>query len=281
MLDKFTLVTLKRHPRSITASKILALKNMMILALQLPDKEIIDMFLAPAASAPKKGFFRRSISSSGSQESDAKEEEPHELARSNSVASTEDRSSTSSSNYSQHVQAILSKHALSSYSLEAVTQLLDALVQSSSTTLSMASSLVGGSNLSSPEYVEGRKTEISERHFRHEERQELAKLLLRKFDLPHAFHCPHRNCGAQCEFRVEQCPHEHCFVYFSHKWWEEHDGACPEKPLPCERVCGETVLRKNMGRHLQDDCVLRPVTCPYQCVGCKVEGKNLLRRVVV
>jgi hypothetical protein len=215
------------------------------------------------------------------------DKEPIVMNNSSSSEEKEKTSSSSSSSaslslaqaaVSHNIPGIVSKYSLSSssssssssggYSFLLVDQLLESFVQSSSTALSMASSLIGGSSVTSNEYYETRKNEIAQRHFSSEERIELAKLLLRKFDHLNAFHCPRRNCGLSCEFRIEQCANEHCFVYFSHKWWEEHDAICPEKLLFCERGCQESALRKNMNHHLSEECSLRPVVCPYQCIGC-------------
>jgi hypothetical protein len=220
------------------------------------------------------------------KENDKEEQEDKEksvASSSEEIAKEKEKTSSSSSSssaslslaqaaVSHNIPGIVSKYSLSSssggYSFLIVDQLLESFVQSSSTALSMASSLIGGSSVTSNEYYETRKNEIAQRYFSTEERIELAKLLLRKFDHLNAFHCPRRNCGLSCEFRIEQCSNEHCFVYFSHKWWEEHDAICPEKLLFCERGCQESALRKNMNHHLSQECSLRPVVCPYQCIGC-------------
>lgn len=83
------------------------------------------------------------------------------------------------------------------------------------------------------------------------------------------YHCEKKDCGPNCIFAVENCPNPPCLMFFSKKWASQHDAVCKDKILPCERYCGEHVARKNMNLHLLNDCCLRPVKCPFDCVGCK------------
>jgi hypothetical protein len=132
---------------------------------------------------------------------------------------------------------------------------------------SKLSSIVGADYL--PERLPERALEVSSRSFPLEERQEVARMLLRKYDTAFAFHCHKYNCGAGCVFALTHCPNLGCSEALSAKYLGEHAAACQFAPLQCERGCGETVVRKEMACHLRLACVLRGAECPYACIGCK------------
>lgn len=81
-----------------------------------------------------------------------------------------------------------------------------------------------------------------------------------------------KNCGKSCIFGIEFCPNSPCIEQYSRKWSQQHDAICPEKILPCTRQCGEIMPRKNMETHVSQECILRPVFCPYNCIGCIAPG---------
>lgn len=113
--------------------------------------------------------------------------------------------------------------------------------------------------------------------FLSEERQEIAKLFIQKYDSPwNRFHCSEKQCSSRssaCPFQHTSCPNKPCSVMYSLKYAEEHDMICPEKSLTCDRLCGEiNIRRKNMNNHLLNECTLRLVDCPYQCVGCSTKS---------
>lgn len=110
------------------------------------------------------------------------------------------------------------------------------------------------------------------------ERTEISKLVIRKYDKNYEYHCDAKNCGDQCIFQRETCPNDNCGVIYSRKWNMKHDAICPEKIVDCDRLCGETVIRKNMAVHLAEICTLRPIPCPFAGLGCDTSkfGVNLL-----
>lgn len=158
--------------------------------------------------------------------------------------------------------------SMSPYTFENTIDILDNFIVRSRTTLSMASSMLGSGDV-----VDNWNVRLQEiqKHFADDERIELARLIIRKHDSRYDFHCNQRNCGPACIFVVEQCVHQGCFVCYSRKYTQQHDSICPEKPLPCDRNCSETILRKTMVHHVQDECILRPVRCPYECTGCHID----------
>ncbi len=291
-LEKFTQATVKRHPRSLSLAKANALKNAFVIALQLSDHDLIEK-TEPSAATPRSGsmsFFRRSQSMSGTPTANAvpvaeqvpatslKEEATSPVAAATATEQTEDvegtpRLTSVSSLNPSTLASLLNKFTVTSYSYERIVELLDAFIQSSSSALSMASSIIA-TNKNTSEYQEQRINEVNRLYFTKEERLALGRLLLRKYDIVYTYHCNQKNCGQLCDFRIEQCVNTNCFVQYSHKWFSEHDAICPEKILPCERTCGEEILRKNMIAHLTHTCELRPVVCPYQCIGCSIEGKS-------
>jgi homogentisate solanesyltransferase len=154
------------------------------------------------------------------------------------------------------------------YSFENTIEILDNFIVRSRTTFAMASSMLGSGDAVDNWHI--RLQEVS-KYFAEDERTELARLIIRKHDSHYNFHCDQRNCGPGCIFAVEQCIHKGCFVCYSRKYTQQHDCICPEKPLPCERTCGEIIVRKEMLHHVQDECILRPVRCPYECTGCHAD----------
>lgn len=168
------------------------------------------------------------------------------------------------------VEAEGDSQRLKGYEFNLVASQLEAFVNQGRTALSMASSaLVSGTSM---EALSKRIVEVADNYFSHEERSELARLLLRKFDIIYEFHCEKVNCGEGCQFTVEMCPHQDCGVKYSRKWAKQHDSICPQKVVDCDRTCGETLMRKFMDSHLCSECVLRPVTCVFAELGCPVGG---------
>jgi hypothetical protein len=154
------------------------------------------------------------------------------------------------------------------YAYTKVSESLDVFISSCRTTLSMASSVFIFNDAT--EHWAHRQQDIA-RYFVTEERLEWAKLMIRNHDVECSYHCNVRNCGPSCIFAIEACPNIGCCVYYSRKWAEQHDTVCPEKVLPCTRTCGNQCKRKHMSTHLQNDCILRPIDCPYKQLGCEHE----------
>lgn len=128
------------------------------------------------------------------------------------------------------------------------------------------------------ESLSKRVHEISTTFFQESERVELAKLLIRKLDRTYDFHCDAINCeeNGTCLFRTVRCTNPDCPDSFSAKWTEKHDSRCTYKVVNCDRMCGECVPRRLMQEHLLINCTLRPVVCPYEGLGCKSGGSNLV-----
>lgn len=123
-----------------------------------------------------------------------------------------------------------------------------------------------------PEKLAWRAAELTREIFALPERMEIAKILIRKYDGTHQYHCATEHCGDECEFAPMKCSNEGCHEEFSRKWWGEHDAQCPYKIIPCSRECGVTVIRQHLPQHLSLECELRPAECPYKDIGCKVIG---------
>lgn len=113
-------------------------------------------------------------------------------------------------------------------------------------------------------------------HFPAEEQAGLARLLIRRSDRDFSFHCGSAlRCG-NCAFAAVRCPHPGCGRLLSRKWRAEHDYDCAYKAVPCALQCPLSVPRGSMEQHVHAECVMRPVVCPFACVGCSKEG--LLQR---
>jgi hypothetical protein len=64
------------------------------------------------------------------------------------------------------------------------------------------------------------------------------------------------------------------------KWWGEHDANCDWKDIPCPLQCGRVVVRKNAEAHMAQECIMRPVPCPYARVGCVPPGTALFPQLM-
>ena len=53
-----------------------------------------------------------------------------------------------------------------------------------------------------------------------------------------------------------------------------HDEVCDMKLLPCPNECGATIPRKNIGKHVQNECEYTVIPCKFQNIGCKIEMKR-------
>lgn len=130
------------------------------------------------------------------------------------------------------------------------------------------SSIVGADYL--PERLPERAVEVSRVSFPPEERDEVARMLIRKYDSAFQLHCPHPHCGTSCpSFFLSPCPNLGCSMVMSAKHHPQHQEVCPFAPLLCEQGCGDRIPRKEMQYHISLTCIRRPATCPYACIGCK------------
>ena len=53
-----------------------------------------------------------------------------------------------------------------------------------------------------------------------------------------------------------------------------HDEVCDMKLLPCPNECGASIPRKNIGKHVQNECEYTMIPCKFQNIGCKIEMKR-------
>lgn len=106
-----------------------------------------------------------------------------------------------------------------------------------------------------------------------DERKGIVRALIRKFDMSYTYHCADPQCGTECAFAVQRCPNPGCNVRFSRKWWGEHDANCPHKVIACPLQCGRLCVRSQAERHMAEECIMRPVPCPYANVLCRPVGE--------
>jgi len=118
--------------------------------------------------------------------------------------------------------------------------------------------------------LEDRMGEVNARFFGKEERDVLARVLIRHVDDPDfTLHCSKEHCGPDCEFAMTYCPNHGCDEVLSQKFMAHHEEhVCKYKLIDCPKECGELVPRYQMRRHLQQDCPLRDAACPFQFLGC-------------
>jgi len=71
-----------------------------------------------------------------------------------------------------------------------------------------------------------------------------------------------------CEFRRIPCKNDDCPVLVAYRSVSTHDDECPEKIVPCPNKCDLQCKRKELDDHLQNDCLLQFIDCPYASFGC-------------
>mmetsp|Transcript_16013 Transcript_16013/g.24150 ORF Transcript_16013/g.24150 Transcript_16013/m.24150 type:complete len:305 (-) Transcript_16013:7-921(-) len=99
------------------------------------------------------------------------------------------------------------------------------LVLNKKSAWSKAASIFGGEY--SPEQLPQRAKELDRDAFTSEERREIAKLLIRKYDTDNEYHCEESRCGSSCVFAPYYCNNDGCTAVFSMKWRGQHDGIFP------------------------------------------------------
>lgn len=273
-LLKLVDASLNKHPRMLTGSKLVALKNEMIAILvdfsdnSRVKSQSIDSETAPVSTLARvsSGFrFRRN----SEKEANVGIVSPvnTEINEGEQLVPTGEKLDTTPG-----WKTAVNEAVEQTYNFEALEALLDQFANRSRTAWSMASSVLKSGDTATNQAE--RKLQIAQDYFLEEERNELARFVIRRHDHQYLFHCDKQSCGPSCVFAVEQCPNAPCVVCYSRKWASHHDAICPEKILPCQRACGFQIARKVMTYHLQEECPLRPVICPFQCVGCTT-GKCL------
>lgn len=107
-------------------------------------------------------------------------------------------------------------------------------------------------------------------------REIVAKSLLKRADRSRMNHCDMKfeksqelaEHKAKCPLRPTMCANEGCAEALSAIHYEEHDGMCAFKSLPCKQGCEITVLRKDMETHCSTICPNKMIPCPFNRVGC-------------
>ena len=74
----------------------------------------------------------------------------------------------------------------------------------------------------------------------------------------------------ECEHRL-QMPCPHCAQEVSIVALQNHMTHCGRRPIECTHQCGVVVDQADLAKHLDEQCILRLVTCPLQAMG----GKRL------
>lgn len=71
----------------------------------------------------------------------------------------------------------------------------------------------------------------------------------------------------QCEFRTIKC--EYCEEKILYKNIEDHIKQCPNAPVECSNKCGMKVPLSKINYHIQNECGMTAVECPFGVVGCE------------
>ncbi|PSS07844.1 TNF receptor-associated factor like [Actinidia chinensis var. chinensis] len=110
-----------------------------------------------------------------------------------------------------------------------------------------------------------------------ERREVIAQTLLKNVDFKNTFHCDMKfNSAAElaehsleCNFRTMNCTNEGCNARFCASHLENHTSICPFEILPCEQMCSDSIMRREMDKHCIIVCPMRLVNCPFYPVGCQ------------
>ena len=77
--------------------------------------------------------------------------------------------------------------------------------------------------------------------------------------------CPNRS------YTCEDCKLEGTYEFIT----GEHDEVCPEKIIDCPNEdCGKEMERREIDKHVRDDCDYTKIPCKYKAIGC---DKKLIR----
>ncbi|CAH3170510.1 unnamed protein product [Porites evermanni] len=69
-----------------------------------------------------------------------------------------------------------------------------------------------------------------------------------------------------CEWRIREC--EYCKEQHPKCHLEDHLETCNKFPLTCPNSCGDLIPREMVSNHIDNDCPLSVVSCPYVEIGC-------------
>jgi hypothetical protein len=170
-----------------------------------------------------------------------------------------------------------------SLGMDVVQSTLESFASSGSSLWSAASAVLHNAS-DAAENESKRYALFDSTYFRADEREALANALIHKHDKTFAYHCKYKNCSAvvdaattTCWFAPVHCPNDGCGVVISKKWTANHDTKCGYKLIECTRSCGEKTRRKSLSTHLERTCQLRPVACPFACLGCKFTGELVFK----
>ncbi|EXB80938.1 TNF receptor-associated factor family protein [Morus notabilis] len=110
-----------------------------------------------------------------------------------------------------------------------------------------------------------------------DKRETIAQGLLKNVDFKNEYHCGMKFDSPEelaehvqsCGFRPMTCQNMGCNAVFCLRNSEKHDSACAFKIIPCEQMCSENVMRREMDRHCVTVCPMRLVSCHFYAVGCQ------------
>lgn len=256
--EKLSEASVKKYPRLINERKINGLKT-----------EFVDFMIGLKANDI---LSSRPLSQQETAVAVAVPSASNEVLLSKQGDNASISSASTSSTSQLSISSLNSNTGFTCYDLDKVSELFTKqFLGQQGSLLSFASSvLVKGS---SEVHMQDRLQQLrsSSQYGIPEEMEEFARLFIRLFDESHHFHCSSRQCGETCIYRIEHCPYSPCNVCYSYAHQNKHDQICPEKFIPCQRVCGVELRRKELHQHMQETCILRPIQCPFYCIGCHVD----------
>ena len=83
------------------------------------------------------------------------------------------------------------------------------------------------------------------------------------------------NHMAVCPLRPSLCKYCEAHTDINRNLETKHYASCPMYPVPCTNNCESNLPRKNLKKHVEEDCPLTVVECGYKLVGC---GAKLARK---
>jgi len=78
-----------------------------------------------------------------------------------------------------------------------------------------------------------------------------------------------------CQWRIVSC--EHCSEPHPFCQLQDHADNCKKKPVECPNGCGELIVAEEITSHVNDECPLTEISCPYAQMGCntKIQRKEV------
>ncbi|XP_022808461.1 TNF receptor-associated factor 4-like [Stylophora pistillata] len=75
--------------------------------------------------------------------------------------------------------------------------------------------------------------------------------------------------NSTCQWKMEDCVH--CYEEYPKCLIQDHVDECAKRPVECPNGCDKIIVREETDAHIETDCPLTEVSCPYVEIGCNTK----------